>query len=276
MLRSLRDVVLPLDDETVVLPGHGPATTIGRERATNPYLAEAAAGAGPAPTGRGTVSEPARAPKGTFDTLPPDSARFLAVRDTLTAPLRRAGLRLRRDAGVRGHRRLLPRGGGVHRRRHQGDVHLRGPRRPLADAAPRAHRRADARLHRAPAARRRAAGEALDRRLGVPLRAPAGRPLPALHPGRHGGARRRRPGAGRRGGRAGRAGLPRPRADRLRAAADLAGRHAPAGRSTASCWWSSSRSSTSTRTPGAGRRSTRCGCSTTSGPRCRRSSTTPR
>ena len=44
--RSLRDVVLPLDDETVVLPGHGPATTIGRERATNPYLAEAAAGAG--------------------------------------------------------------------------------------------------------------------------------------------------------------------------------------------------------------------------------------
>jgi histidyl-tRNA synthetase len=32
-----------------------------------------------------------RAPKGTFDTLPPDSARFLAVRDTLTAPLRRAG-----------------------------------------------------------------------------------------------------------------------------------------------------------------------------------------
>jgi len=31
------------------------------------------------------------APKGTFDTLPPDSARFVAVRDTLTAPLRRAG-----------------------------------------------------------------------------------------------------------------------------------------------------------------------------------------
>jgi glyoxylase-like metal-dependent hydrolase (beta-lactamase superfamily II) len=53
MLRSLRDVVLPLDDETVVLPGHGPATTIGRERATNPYLAEAAAGSGAAPRGRG-------------------------------------------------------------------------------------------------------------------------------------------------------------------------------------------------------------------------------
>ena len=52
MLASLRDVVLPMDDETVVLPGHGGLTTIGRERATNPYLAEAAA-SGPAPKGRG-------------------------------------------------------------------------------------------------------------------------------------------------------------------------------------------------------------------------------
>jgi glyoxylase-like metal-dependent hydrolase (beta-lactamase superfamily II) len=38
MLASLRDRILPLADDTVVLPGHGPATTIGRERATNPYL----------------------------------------------------------------------------------------------------------------------------------------------------------------------------------------------------------------------------------------------
>ncbi|GLI02012.1 hydrolase [Phytohabitans aurantiacus] len=38
MMVSLRDKVLTLDDETVVLPGHGPATTIGRERAANPYL----------------------------------------------------------------------------------------------------------------------------------------------------------------------------------------------------------------------------------------------
>ena len=35
-----RDKMLPLPDATVVLPGHGPATTIGRERATNPYLRE--------------------------------------------------------------------------------------------------------------------------------------------------------------------------------------------------------------------------------------------
>jgi glyoxylase-like metal-dependent hydrolase (beta-lactamase superfamily II) len=40
MLASLRDKVLPLADDTVVLPGHGPATTIGRERVSNPYLRE--------------------------------------------------------------------------------------------------------------------------------------------------------------------------------------------------------------------------------------------
>jgi len=38
MLRSLTDKVLPLDDYIVVLPGHGEQTSIGRERATNPYL----------------------------------------------------------------------------------------------------------------------------------------------------------------------------------------------------------------------------------------------
>jgi glyoxylase-like metal-dependent hydrolase (beta-lactamase superfamily II) len=38
MLTSLRDKILPLADDTVVLPGHGPETTIGRERASNPYL----------------------------------------------------------------------------------------------------------------------------------------------------------------------------------------------------------------------------------------------
>jgi len=38
MERSLREVILPLDDATQVFPGHGPTTTIERERATNPYL----------------------------------------------------------------------------------------------------------------------------------------------------------------------------------------------------------------------------------------------
>lgn len=38
MLTSLARTVLPRPDETVVLPGHGPQTTIGRERSTNPFL----------------------------------------------------------------------------------------------------------------------------------------------------------------------------------------------------------------------------------------------
>ena len=38
MNRSLREVVLSLADDVLVLPGHGPATTMERERATNPYL----------------------------------------------------------------------------------------------------------------------------------------------------------------------------------------------------------------------------------------------
>jgi glyoxylase-like metal-dependent hydrolase (beta-lactamase superfamily II) len=38
MLTSLRERVLPLTDDTWVLPGHGPDTTMARERATNPFL----------------------------------------------------------------------------------------------------------------------------------------------------------------------------------------------------------------------------------------------
>ena len=40
MNTTLRTKVLTLPDETVVLPGHGPTTTIGRERASNPFLLE--------------------------------------------------------------------------------------------------------------------------------------------------------------------------------------------------------------------------------------------
>ena len=42
MARSLTGKVLPLADDTVVLPGHGPATTIGRERRSNPFLLDLA------------------------------------------------------------------------------------------------------------------------------------------------------------------------------------------------------------------------------------------
>ncbi len=63
MLRSLRDKVLTLPDDVVVLPGHGEQTSIARERATNPFLLDlqragadvgAEAGPGsPAPPTRG-------------------------------------------------------------------------------------------------------------------------------------------------------------------------------------------------------------------------------
>ena len=45
LMASLNRVALPMADETIVLPGHGASTTIGAERAANPYLAEAATAA---------------------------------------------------------------------------------------------------------------------------------------------------------------------------------------------------------------------------------------
>jgi len=38
MMRTLRDKILTLADDVTVYPGHGPVTTIGRERQTNPFL----------------------------------------------------------------------------------------------------------------------------------------------------------------------------------------------------------------------------------------------
>jgi len=43
MLTTLRDKVLTLPDDIAVLPGHGEQTTIGHERATNPFLVDVAA-----------------------------------------------------------------------------------------------------------------------------------------------------------------------------------------------------------------------------------------
>lgn len=38
MQESLTNVILPMDDATIVYPGHGPETTIGAERMSNPFL----------------------------------------------------------------------------------------------------------------------------------------------------------------------------------------------------------------------------------------------
>jgi hypothetical protein len=38
IVASIREKLLPFDDATPVVPGHGPFTTIGIERHSNPYL----------------------------------------------------------------------------------------------------------------------------------------------------------------------------------------------------------------------------------------------
>ena len=38
LFASIRDRLLPLPDETIVVPGHGPETTLADERATNPFV----------------------------------------------------------------------------------------------------------------------------------------------------------------------------------------------------------------------------------------------
>jgi glyoxylase-like metal-dependent hydrolase (beta-lactamase superfamily II) len=38
ILRSIHEKLMPLPEETLVIPGHGPATTIGREKQSNPFL----------------------------------------------------------------------------------------------------------------------------------------------------------------------------------------------------------------------------------------------
>jgi glyoxylase-like metal-dependent hydrolase (beta-lactamase superfamily II) len=38
LLSSIRGVLFPFGDEARVYPGHGPMTTIGQERRTNPFL----------------------------------------------------------------------------------------------------------------------------------------------------------------------------------------------------------------------------------------------
>jgi glyoxylase-like metal-dependent hydrolase (beta-lactamase superfamily II) len=38
LFRGIKEKLYPLGDEVTVLPGHGPPTTIGVERRTNPFV----------------------------------------------------------------------------------------------------------------------------------------------------------------------------------------------------------------------------------------------
>jgi hydroxyacylglutathione hydrolase len=49
LLDSIVRVLLPLPDDTVCWPGHGPETTIGREKRTNPFLVPLLGRGGPRP-----------------------------------------------------------------------------------------------------------------------------------------------------------------------------------------------------------------------------------
>jgi hydroxyacylglutathione hydrolase len=44
LVASIREKLFTLPDDTIVLPGHGPATTVGRERRSNPFVGEGALG----------------------------------------------------------------------------------------------------------------------------------------------------------------------------------------------------------------------------------------
>ncbi len=46
LLRMIKERLWPLDEDTIVHPGHGPLTTIGQEKRTNPFLTEGFRGRG--------------------------------------------------------------------------------------------------------------------------------------------------------------------------------------------------------------------------------------
>ena len=135
---------------------------------------------------------------GMRDILPPESARWRRFVEVFAAGGRGGRLRPGHLAAARGPRRV-PAHRRRHRRGHQGDVRLRRQGRPPHRAAARAHRHRSCRAfvqHR-PLTPWKVwyAGS------HVPLREAPAWPLPPVRPGRHRGARRRRPLPRRRGHR---------------------------------------------------------------------------
>ena len=185
MLRSLTDKVLPLADDIVVLPGHGEQTSIGRERATNPFLLELQTEGDRRPSHPRSLSRMSKpTPLSGFpELLPAERVVERAVIDSLAAHLRAARLRQHRDP-----RRRAARPARQGRRDRQGDL------RP-APAAGRADDDGDSGLGlhfdlTVPFARYvlEHAGQAgvpvpaLPDPAGLARRAPAGGPLPRSSP----------------------------------------------------------------------------------------------
>ena len=65
LFRSIRDKLLPLGDDVAIISGHGPTTTIGSERAANPFLQQLAAASR---YGRSCVCRRGHAPRVGFAT----------------------------------------------------------------------------------------------------------------------------------------------------------------------------------------------------------------
>jgi len=40
LIRSIRERLLPLGDDVTFVPGHGPTSTLGEERRSNPFLVD--------------------------------------------------------------------------------------------------------------------------------------------------------------------------------------------------------------------------------------------
>ena len=194
MLASLRDKVLPLADDTVVLPGHGPATTIGRERATNPYLREVDWPRAARPAGlvnQESMSKPTPI-SGFPEWLPPQRMIEQHVLDRIRTTFELYGFAPLETRAVEPLDQLLRKG------ETSKEVYVL--RRLQADADAGGGRRARPALRPDRAVRPVRAGERRQAAVPVPPlpdpegvagRAPAGGPLPRVPPGRH---RRGRPG----------------------------------------------------------------------------------
>ena len=103
MLHSLATKVLPLADDIVVLPGHGEQTTIGRERATNPFLPR------PSRHSADRMTDKPTPLSGFPELLPEHRAVERQVIATPVPQLRAARLRQHRDPCGRADRPALPR-----------------------------------------------------------------------------------------------------------------------------------------------------------------------